>query len=64
MRRAGLVEKKEEGECDKWFNQAGSMRQTWREKWLVREEKSTDSEDNQDSCDLKEDNAVESRDEG
>jgi hypothetical protein len=40
------------------------MRQTWREKRLARGLKGTDSEDSQDSYDLKEDNAVESGDEG
>jgi hypothetical protein len=64
VRRAELAKKKEEEEHDKWFNQARPMRQTWREKWLVREKKGTDSEDSRDSCDLKEDNAIESGDEG
>jgi hypothetical protein len=63
MRRAELAEKKEEEEHDKWFNQARPMRQTWREKRLARE-KGIDSEDSRDNCDLKEDNAIESGDEG
>jgi hypothetical protein len=51
LRQCELVEKQEEVERDRWFNQLRPMtrpRQTWREKRLAREENSTDSNDSHD----------------
>jgi hypothetical protein len=41
MRQRELAEKKEEEEWDYWFNRSRPMtrmEQTWRQKWLAKEE--------------------------
>jgi hypothetical protein len=48
MRQKEIMEQKEEGEQDRWFNQARLVivaKQTWREKRLAREENGDSSDD-------------------